>query len=160
MSYNNLLDLESALSTVLEFGYEEQNILTTKNYAAVILKHNNPCGASIGNSTSQAFLNALECDSVSAFGGIVAFNSNVDIETAMNLKDIFLECVIAPSFDEEALELLKIKKNLRILKLSKDKIPNNKQTSTKSIMGGLLVQDIDDGEEKAESWISVIKKSE
>jgi len=109
LSYNNLLDLESALSTVLEFGYTKKDEPTTNMFASVILKHNNPCGASISNSASQAFLNALECDSVSAFGGIVAFNSNVDIETAINLKDIFLECVVAPSFDEEALEILKIK---------------------------------------------------
>ncbi|OUL43267.1 bifunctional phosphoribosylaminoimidazolecarboxamide formyltransferase/inosine monophosphate cyclohydrolase, partial [Prochlorococcus sp. HOT_208_60] len=120
--------------------------------------HNNPCGASISNSASQAFLNALECDSVSAFGGIVAFNSNVNSETAIHLKDIFLECVVAPSFDEEALEILKVKKNLRILKFSKDQLPKENQTSTKSIMGGLLVQDTDDSEEKTENWISVTNK--
>ena len=159
LSYNNLLDLESALSTVLEFGYSEKDDIKTDGFASVILKHNNPCGASIGNSTSEAFLNALECDSVSAFGGIVAFNSNVDSKTAINLKDIFLECVVAPSFDAEALEILKIKKNLRILKLSKDQLPKKNQTSTKSIMGGLLVQETDDSEEKTESWISVTKKN-
>ncbi len=159
LSYNNLLDLESALSTVLEFGYEEKDILRTNNFASVILKHNNPCGASISNSASQAFLNALKCDSVSAFGGIVAFNSNVDTKTAINLKDIFLECVVAPSFDEEALEILKFKKNLRILRLSKDKLPKTKQTFTKSIMGGLLVQDADDSEDKTENWISVTKNN-
>ncbi len=159
LSYNNLLDLESALSTVLEFGYTEKDKLTTDMSASIILKHNNPCGASISNSTSQAFLNALECDSVSAFGGIVAFNSNVDIATAINLKDIFLECVVAPSFDEEALEILKVKKNLRILKFSKDKLPKKNQTSTKSIMGGLLVQDNDNSEEKTENWITVTNKN-
>jgi len=158
LSYNNLLDLESALSTVLEFGYTEKDEPTTNMFASVILKHNNPCGASISNSASQAFLNALECDSVSAFGGIVAFNSNVDSKTAINLKDIFLECVVAPSFDPEALEILKIKKNLRILKLSKDQLPKKNQTSTKSIMGGLLVQDTDHSEEKTENWISVTNK--
>jgi AICAR transformylase/IMP cyclohydrolase PurH (only IMP cyclohydrolase domain in Aful) len=104
-------------------------------------------------------LNALECDSVSAFGGIVAFNSNVDSSAAIKLKDIFLECVVAPSFDEEALEILKIKKNLRILQLSKDILPKNNQTSVKSIMGGLLVQDTDDTEDKTGSWISVTKKN-
>ena len=152
------MDLESALSTVLEFGYEEGFNNTKKSVASVILKHNNPCGASVSNSTSQAFLNALECDSVSAFGGIVAFNSNVDVQTANKLKNIFLECVVAPSFDDEALEILRIKKNLRILKLSKDMIPKRNQTSAKSIMGGLLVQDTDDSEDKTESWISVTKK--
>jgi len=159
LSYNNLLDLESAISTVLEFGYEEKDEPTTETFTSVILKHNNPCGASISNSASQAFLNALECDSVSAFGGIVAFNTNVDSETAINLKDIFLECVVAPSFDEEALEILKVKKNLRILKFSKEQLPKKNQTSTKSIMGGLLVQDTDDSEEKTESWISVTNKN-
>jgi len=159
LSYNNLLDLESALSTVLEFGYAEKDELTRDKFASVILKHNNPCGASISNSSSRAFLNALECDSVSAFGGIVAFNSNVDIETAIHLKDIFLECVVAPSFDEEALEILKVKKNLRILKFSKDQLPKKTQNSTKSIMGGLLVQDTDDSEEKTEDWISVTNKN-
>ncbi len=159
LSYNNLLDLESALSTVLEFGYAEKNALTTKTFASVILKHNNPCGASISNSASQAFLNALECDSVSAFGGIVAFNSNVDGEAAKTLKDLFLECVVAPSFDAEALEILKFKKNLRILKLSKYQLPKKNRTSTKSIMGGLLVQETDDIEEKPENWISVTKKN-
>ncbi len=159
LSYNNLLDLESALSTVLEFGYTEKDEPTTNKFASVILKHNNPCGASISNSASQAFLNALECDSVSAFGGIVAFNSNVDSATAIHLKDIFLECVVAPSFDEEALEILKVKKNLRILKFSKDQLPKKNQTSTKSIMGGLLVQDTDDSEEKTENWISVTNKN-
>ena len=152
-------DLESALSTVLEFGYEDKDELTTNKIASVILKHNNPCGASISNSASKAFLNALECDSVSAFGGIVAFNSNVDSETAIHLKDIFLECVVAPSFDTEAVEILKIKKNLRILKFSKDQIPKKNQTFTKSIMGGLLIQDTDNSEEKTESWISVTKKT-
>ena len=111
------------------------------------------------NSASKAFLNALRCDSVSAFGGIVAFNSNVDSETAIHLKDIFLECVVAPSFDKEALEILKAKKNLRILKFSKDQLPKKNQNSTKSIMGGLLVQDTDDNEEKTENWISVTNKN-
>ena len=88
LSYNNLLDLESALSTVLEFGYTEKHELTTDVFASVILKHNNPCGASVSNSASQAFLNALECDSVSAFGGIVAFNSNAVSYTHLTLPTI------------------------------------------------------------------------
>ncbi len=159
LSYNNLLDLDSALSTVLEFGYADKDNPTKNNFASVILKHNNPCGASISKSSaSQAFLNALQCDSVSAFGGIVAFNSNVDEETAINLKNIFLECVVAPSFDEKALEILKFKKNLRILKLSKDLLPKKNQNSNKSIMGGLLIQDTDNSDDKTDSWITVTKK--
>tara|TARA_B100000401_G_scaffold315891_1_gene218186 strand:- start:375 stop:1106 length:732 start_codon:yes stop_codon:yes gene_type:complete len=121
----------------------------------VILKHNNPCGASISNSLSLSFKNSLKCDSVSAFGGIVAFNSNVDKETAIDLSGIFLECVVAPSFDKEALEILKLKKNLRLLKLKKNNLQND-QTSSKSIMGGLLVQDSDNSkEDREEKWILV-----
>ena len=159
LSYNNLLDLESALATVLEFGYSEKDDFNQNSYASVILKHNNPCGASISNSTSNAFKNALECDSVSAFGGIVAFNSNVDKETALNLTNIFLEGVVAPSFDKEALEILKIKKNLRVLKLSKNMLLHTNQTSSKSIMGGLLIQDTDDNKENKENWTSVTKNN-
>ena len=157
LSYNNLLDLEAALSTVLEFGYEDKADFEKNSIASVILKHNNPCGAAMSNSSSKAFLDALDCDPVSAFGGIVAFNANVDRETANNLKDIFLECVVAPSFDEDALEILKYKKNLRILKLSKQMLPQKNQSSTKSIMGGLLIQDSDDNYDKKDNWISVTK---
>ena len=159
LSYNNLLDLESALSTVLEFGYEQKDDFHNNSYASVILKHNNPCGGSISNSASNAFKNALECDSVSAFGGIVAFNSNVDKETALNLTNIFLECVVAPSFDKEALEILKVKKNLRVLRLSKNMLAQKKQTSSKSIMGGLLIQDSDDNKDIKENWTSVTKNN-
>ncbi len=159
LSYNNLLDLESALSTVLEFGYEHKEAFNKNSYASVILKHNNPCGASISNSASNAFKNALECDSVSAFGGIVAFNSNVDKETALNLTNIFLECVVAPSFDKEALEILKVKKNLRVLRLSKNMLAQKKQTSSKSIMGGLLIQDSDDNKDIKKNWTSVTKNN-
>ena len=159
LSYNNLLDLESALTTVLEFDYEPKLNFENQSVAAVILKHNNPCGASISNSASNSFKNALKCDPVSAFGGIVAFNANVDKEAALNLKDIFLECVVAPSFDKEALEILKTKKNLRVLRLPKSILPKGKQTSFKSIMGGILMQDYDKQENNEDTWISVTKKS-
>ncbi|ABM71508.1 AICARFT/IMPCHase bienzyme:Methylglyoxal synthase-like domain [Prochlorococcus marinus str. MIT 9515] len=159
LSYNNILDLESALLTVLEFGYETKPNIKTESIAAVILKHNNPCGASISNSASSSFKNALKCDSVSAFGGIVAFNANVDKETALILKDIFLECVVAPSFDKEALEIFKTKKNLRVLKLTKEMLPKENQTCSKSIMGGILIQDSDNQENSEDSWISVTKKN-
>ena len=159
LSYNNLLDLESALSTVIEFGYDETLNTETKSVAAVILKHNNPCGASISNSASNSFKNALKCDSISAFGGIVAFNANVDEETALNLKDNFLECVVAPSFDKEALEILKTKKNLRVLKLPKVFVPRGKQNDIQSIMGGLLIQDSERHINNEDKWKTVTKKT-
>ena len=125
----------------------------------MILKHNNPCGASISNSASSSFKNALKCDPVSAFGGIVAFNANVDKEAAINLKDVFLECIVAPSFDEEALEIFKAKKNLRVLRLPKSTLPRGNQNSCKSIMGGILVQDLDNQANSVDSWISATKNA-
>ena len=159
LSYNNLLDLESALSTVIEFGYEIKPDFTNNSVTVVILKHNNPCGAATSDSGSEAFKRALACDSISAFGGIVAFNAKVDKETAIQLKNIFLECVVAPSFDHEALEILKVKKNLRLLKLSKEMLLKDNQTSSKSIMGGLLIQDYDNILDTQENWISVTKNN-
>ncbi len=159
LSYNNLLDLESALSTVIEFGYEIKHNFETKSIAAVILKHNNPCGASISDSASNSFQNAFKCDPISAFGGIVAFNANVDEKAALDLKDIFLECVVAPSFDKKALEIFKTKKNLRVLKLPKSLLPKENQTSSKSIMGGILIQDSDNEANNETSWIPVTKNT-
>ena len=159
LSYNNLLDLESALATAIEFGYENKSNFQANSVAAVILKHNNPCGAAISNSASTSFKNALSCDPISAFGGIVAFNSNVDKDTAINLKNIFLECVVAPSFDKEALEILKTKKNLRVLKLLKKMLPVRSEASSKSIMGGLLIQDYDNNEDNEDYWDLVTKKN-
>ena len=159
LSYNNLLDLESALATVIEFDYETIPNSLKNSITAVILKHNNPCGAATSNSVSESFKKALECDSISAFGGIVAFNANVDKDTATLLKNVFLECVVAPSFDTEALEILSTKKNLRVLKLSKNKLLKNNQVSSKSIMGGLLIQDYDNFLDNQKNWDLVTKKN-
>ncbi len=152
LSYNNLLDLESALSTVLEFDYEQKQNSTQEINAAVILKHNNPCGAALANSPSEAFRKALDCDNTSAFGGIVAFNNNVDLATAELLSNIFLECVVAPSFDKEALEILNKRKNLRLLKLNKENINIDNKSTFKSILGGILEQDNDNKIDQENEW--------
>tara|TARA_Y100001978_G_scaffold134761_1_gene120510 strand:+ start:386 stop:1939 length:1554 start_codon:yes stop_codon:yes gene_type:complete len=157
LSYNNLLDLESALATVSEFNYDIGSQPSSKSHAAVILKHNNPCGAALAYSASEAFSNALECDSTSAFGGIVAFNIVVDAKTANLLSKIFIECVVAPSFDQEALNILKNKKNLRLLELKKEFIENDEKSSIKSISGGILVQDKDTKFDQSDQWSSVTK---
>ena len=149
LSYNNLLDLESALSTVLEFN---QNRYELNLNAAIILKHNNPCGAAISSTIEDAFSKALECDPISAFGGIVALNNFIDINTAQKLSKIFLECVVAPSFSKEALDILKNKPNLRLLELNFNNINYQNQTSYKSILGGLLIQEIDHIEDKSNEW--------
>jgi len=155
LSYNNILDLESALSTVLEFEYDQKQSSSTITNAAVILKHNNPCGAALADSPSEAFREALDCDCTSAFGGIVAFNNNVDLATAKLLSNIFLECVVAPSFDKDALEILNNKKNLRLLQLDREYIKKDNKSTFKSILGGILEQDHDNEIEQPNKWLYV-----
>ncbi len=155
LSYNNLLDLESALSTVLEFNKNKSEL---NSNAAIILKHNNPCGAAKSSSIQDAFKKALECDPISAFGGIVALNNIVDIDTAKQLSKIFLECVVAPSFSQEALDILKNKKNLRLLELDLKNINYKNQSSYKSILGGLLIQETDNLEDNSREWELVTNK--
>jgi len=155
LSYNNLLDLESALSTILEFEYDQKQNPETNLNVAVILKHNNPCGAALADSPSEAFRKALDCDSTSAFGGIVAFNNKLDLAAAKLLSNIFLECVVAPSFDKDALEILKNKKNLRLLQLNKENLKTGKESTFKSILGGVLEQDNDNEVEQPNEWSCV-----
>ncbi|WP_041087940.1 bifunctional phosphoribosylaminoimidazolecarboxamide formyltransferase/IMP cyclohydrolase [Jeotgalibacillus soli] len=132
LSYNNIKDADAALQIVKE--YDEA--------AAVAVKHMNPCGVGTGSSPSEAFEKAYEADPTSIFGGIVAFNRAVDGKTAQKLVDIFLEIIIAPAFSEEALEILKSKKNLRLLTVPFDRQTDHEYVYT-SVEGGLLVQDQD-----------------
>ena len=133
LSYNNIQDANAALNIVREFTGEP---------FAVGLKHMNPCGAGIGSTIAEAWRKAYEGDKTSIFGGIVAFNREVDLETAEMLKPIFLEIVMAPSFAPDALELLRTKKNLRILKVDMEGVVTS-QMSCVSVNGGLLVQNQD-----------------
>ncbi|AIF65727.1 phosphoribosylaminoimidazolecarboxamide formyltransferase [Terribacillus saccharophilus] len=133
LSYNNIQDANAALEIVMEF----------QEPAAVAVKHMNPCGVGIGETISNAFQKAFEADSTSIFGGIVALNREVDRDTALQLKEIFLEIVIAPGFTEEAMALLTEKKNIRLLELAADAIQQTKKVV--SVSGGLLVQDYDAG---------------
>jgi phosphoribosylaminoimidazolecarboxamide formyltransferase/IMP cyclohydrolase len=133
LSFNNLLDLDAALETVKEF----------QEIACVIIKHNNPCGAALGESLKEAFVKAKACDPVSAFGGIVGLNRAVDLEFAEEFNKTFFEAIIAPDYDAKALELLKSKKNLRILKTPNSKSWKPEPSDLKKIVGGLLVQDRD-----------------
>ncbi|WP_062106208.1 bifunctional phosphoribosylaminoimidazolecarboxamide formyltransferase/IMP cyclohydrolase [Bacillus niameyensis] len=132
LSYNNIRDADAALQIVKEFNEP----------AAVAVKHMNPCGIGIGLTISEAFSKAYEADSTSIFGGIVALNREVDSETARQLHEIFLEIVIAPSFSEEALQILKAKKNIRLLTTSFTGVNRNEKVLT-SVEGGLLIQDQD-----------------
>ncbi len=132
LSFNNILDLNSALELVKEFAQP----------AAVIVKHNNPCGVAEDKSLDRAFFYAWKCDTLSAFGGIVALNRKMDLKTAKRVaKSGFLECIIAPGFNQEVLELFKEKKNLRILE-SYDLDPIS-EPDIKRVAGGFLLQDKD-----------------
>ena len=132
MSYNNIQDANAALNIVREF----------KEPFAVGLKHMNPCGAAIGTDIKDAWVKAYEADTVSIFGGIVAVNREITKEVAELMKPIFLEIIMAPSFSEEALEILCTKKNLRLLQVDMGEL-ESVQTQYVSVNGGLLVQQLD-----------------
>ncbi|UFT99915.1 bifunctional phosphoribosylaminoimidazolecarboxamide formyltransferase/IMP cyclohydrolase [Radiobacillus kanasensis] len=134
LSYNNIQDANAALEMVMEYDQP----------ASVAVKHMNPCGVGIGETIAAAFEKSFKADPVSIFGGIVALNRPVDKETAEQLKDIFLEIVIAPSFTEEALAILTVKKNIRLLETPVDTKSKPKQKVV-SVVGGLLIQDADFG---------------
>ncbi|EKN71576.1 bifunctional phosphoribosylaminoimidazolecarboxamide formyltransferase/IMP cyclohydrolase [Neobacillus bataviensis LMG 21833] len=132
LSYNNINDADAGLQIVKEFSEP----------AAVAVKHMNPCGVGTGKTGYDAFTKAFAADPVSIFGGIIAFNREVDADTAAKLHEIFLEIVIAPSFSEEALAILTGKKNLRLLTISFDGAKKAERKMT-TVEGGLLVQDQD-----------------
>ncbi|MFZ5800152.1 MAG: bifunctional phosphoribosylaminoimidazolecarboxamide formyltransferase/IMP cyclohydrolase [Candidatus Omnitrophota bacterium] len=147
LSFNNLFDLHAAVEMVREFD----------SPAAVIIKHNNPCGVAEDKDLTKAFSLAWEGDPLSAFGGIVGLNRSVDERTAEEiLKSGFLECIIAPDYAPAALELLKEKKNLRIMQMDF----NNRQArdiDVKRVSGGVLVQEKDD-KMVAEKDLKVVTK--
>lgn len=130
LSFNNLRDMDVAWRTVCEFTEP----------ACCGLKHSTPCGAAIGKNVYEAYTKAYECDPVSIFGGIVALNKEVDADTAREMVKIFLEIIIAPSFTDEALEVLRTKKNLRVIKCKHT--PQDKINMVK-VDGGILIQDED-----------------
>lgn len=148
LSYNNLVDLEAARRIIAEFPSNEP--------AAAILKHTNPCGVAVSDTLADAYERAFNADSVSAFGGIVAFNQNIDAATARVLTKTFLECIVAPGCEPEAEAILTKKSNLRVLLLP-DLHSGQKQT-VKAIAGGLLVQTTDDIVENPDNWRIVTEK--
>ena len=159
LSYNNILDLEAALATVREFGYGGQPAGGNAfKPAAVVVKHTNPCGVATGTGSANAIERALDADRLSAFGGIVAINGPVDGPTAGHLTSLFLECVVAPSFDPEARELLSAKANLRLLELAPEAIERASRQQLRSVLGGLLVQDLDDQPVDETAWQVVSKR--
>ncbi len=147
MSFNNYVDADAAWALVQDFD----------DLAVAIIKHTNPSGVGTGSHNLEAYKRALATDPVSAFGGIVAFNQKVDAEVAASVIDVFSEVIVAPEFDEEALEIFRSKKNLRVLRIddhlrvySPGYMPEP-QYDYKQISGGFLLQDVDD------QWFDVEK---
>ena len=147
LSYNNLMDADSAWRTVSDFA----------DPTVAIIKHSNPCGLASRDEQVQAYLQAYEGDTVSAFGGIVAFNTTVTPDAAQAMGPVFYEVVVAPGYDLEALETLKKKRNLRILQVS----PNVSATAydLRPITGGILVQTPDVIDEDPSTWNTVTNRA-
>ncbi|MDX9783523.1 MAG: bifunctional phosphoribosylaminoimidazolecarboxamide formyltransferase/IMP cyclohydrolase [Spirochaetia bacterium] len=143
LSYNNILDLDAAWHAVSRF----------KNPAAVVVKHLTPCGIAevregSGDTLAQALAKAIACDPISAFGGIIAVNRPFDEECVRTLGELFAECITAPGFSPEAAALLAKKKNLRVLIPGKDR----PRFEIRSVLGGFLRQDIDQGDPSVAAW--------
>src|SRR5439155_4490681 len=132
LSFNNIIDLDSAWRAVNEFEVP----------AAVIIKHSNPCGAGTGGALKEAFIKARQCDPTSAFGGIAAFNRPLDAPAASEAASIFLECVIAPGYDAAARDLLAEKKNLRLMEAGPAR-DMYRGLDVRRVTGGYLAQDWD-----------------
>jgi phosphoribosylaminoimidazolecarboxamide formyltransferase / IMP cyclohydrolase len=134
LSYNNFVDLDAAWSLAQEFA----------GPAAVIVKHNNPCGTAEQATLLEAYVQALRCDPVSAFGSVLAFNRPLDAATAAEVAKLFVECVVAPGYDSGAREVLGSKKNLRLIEIDAGSVEETgAQLELKRISGGVLVQDPD-----------------
>ena len=135
MSFNNFLDANSALELAKEYD----------RTAAVIVKHNNPCGVGTASALVDAYRKARDCDPVSAFGGVIAFNHMVDYDTAKELTSTFVEVVVAPEFAPDALDELKKKKDLRLLDIGPQVSGTPEGMDLKKVVGGLIYQDRDLG---------------
>lgn len=147
LSYNNIRDADAAIKIAKEYDKP----------IAVAVKHMNPCGIGTGETAYEAFMNAYEADSVSIFGGIVVLNRPITVDVANQMKNIFLEIIIAPSFEEDAFEVLSQKKNLRLLTLDFS-ATIGKQAEVVSVLGGLLVQSPDSQKENPTDWKVVTKR--
>ena len=148
MSYTNVLDADGAWTSVTDFS----------DSACVIVKHTNPCGIALDTNQARAYEKAFQGDSVSAYGGIVAFNRNLEVETAEAMRGVLFDIIIAPSYEEDALEILRKRKRTRLLRAD---LATGALTgiSLKSVSGGALLQTVDDIEENRHSW-KVVTESE
>ena len=144
LSYNNLVDLDASWALIEEFDEP----------AVAIIKHTNPCGCAEQSSLAQAYRLALACDPVSAFGSVISVNREVDRETAEEMAQLFVEAIAAPGFAPDALEVLRRKKNIRLLEIK----PSPPGLVIKSISGGFLAQTEDREASSGEAWNVVTKR--
>ena len=149
LSYNNLNDTDAAFELIAEFN----------DPAVAIIKHANPCGVAIGSSIFDAYESALRCDPVSAFGGIIAVNQELDATTAAQMANLFLEVIIAPKITESAKDVLASKKNLRVLITGEMPEPSAGGQTLKMLAGGYLLQDRDAAQVKIADLETVTKRS-
>ncbi len=136
LSFNNLNDLNAAIDVIREFSNESRAL-------AVIIKHSNTCGAALRDNAFDAYSAAFDCDRASAFGGVIAFNVNIDKRTAQAICEIFTEIVIAPSADNDAIAEFSKKKNLRLITVDKAFLFETNELNFKQLSGGFLLQDKD-----------------
>jgi phosphoribosylaminoimidazolecarboxamide formyltransferase/IMP cyclohydrolase len=147
LSFNNLYDLHAARALAAEFALP----------ACVIIKHNNPCGSALAENLEHAYVKALESDPEAAFGSVVAVNRQIDVATAKRMADLFIEVLFAPAYDDEALEILSRKPDIRILVDNERRKGSPGEMDYKRVLGGLLIQDRDADLEDRESMEVVSK---
>src|SRR3954466_1270345 len=148
ISYNNILDLDSARNMVRDFEVP----------ACVIVKHNNPCGVGLGATIEDAYAKAFACDPMSAYGGIIALNRKVDKATAERLHQQFIEVLIAPGYDDDALAVLTQKQNIRILEDQERRLPALGEPEIRQVTGGLLIQDRDNSRDERDDMEVVTQR--
>ena len=151
LSFNNISDMSAAVDIISEFPDVP---------AVAVIKHSTPCGVAIGDNIDDAYMKAFDCDSLSAFGGIIAFNQPVTEKIAKHASSVFLEVLVAPDFSPEALELLKKKKNLRLIKLNNNLIQYRqlKKFDIKELSFGTLIQSEDRAELNKDTFKVVTEK--
>jgi phosphoribosylaminoimidazolecarboxamide formyltransferase / IMP cyclohydrolase len=149
LSFNNVLDLDSARRLVEDFPEP----------ACTIVKHNNPCGVALGEDALDAYRKALACDPMSAFGGVIAFNRPVSVELAEALHENFVEVLMAPEYEEGALDVLQQKEAIRILRNEERRDADAVERDSKRVLGGLLIQDRD-GDPEPRETMEVVTRTE
>ncbi|MGB0121299.1 MAG: bifunctional phosphoribosylaminoimidazolecarboxamide formyltransferase/IMP cyclohydrolase [Solirubrobacterales bacterium] len=149
LSFNNVLDLDSARRMLADL----------EGPACVIVKHNNPCGVALGDNALDAYERARDCDPVSAYGGVIAINRKVDLALAESLHKNFVEVLIAPGYDDDALEVLQQKEAIRIFTDQASPFPDSREKDMKRVRGGMLIQDRD-GDPEQREMMEVVTKTQ